>query len=179
MSSEPVSDKRLEELIANNRRAAEQWNQFDADQRSRNPEYDSFAEEEINAQYSALTELKSLRAQQAEPPAGCAEMAREIYKIVAEEFINSGLYQWQDDHLEAEIAAHLKATKTLPDIAAKLAPLFTLQSDMYSLLLECREYTMQRVTLRTLNHDKGKALLAKLYAALGKGDADGGREVVK
>jgi len=122
--------------------------------------------------YIALTELKSIRAQQAEPPAGCAEMAKAVRVAINEHL---------DKHpMNGEVSFAGCEDELIEEaVAAKLAPLFTLQSDMYSLLLECREYTMQRVTLRTLNHDKGKALLAKLYAALGKGDADGGREVVK
>lgn len=167
MSSETVSDKRLEELIGE----ATNWVRMPPDS-SHAYVIEVWKSAKHAGDYlhvlSALTELKSLRAQHAETPAGCAEMAGEIYKIVAEEFINSGLYQWQDDHLEAEIAAHLKATKTLPVIAAKLAPLFTL-------LKRVPEVFSDRECVLHEGYCPGCTLLADIDAALGKGDADGGQ----
>lgn len=98
MNREPVSDVKLDDTIA-------------------------FARRSLGPTIlSLLLELKSLR--EAQPPAGCAELAREIYKIIAEEFIDCGLCKWEDHHLEAEINDRLRCTPTLSIIAAKLAPLF-------------------------------------------------------
>lgn len=135
----------------------------------------------------ALLELKSRRAQQAEPPVGCAEKAMEILNA-----INGTRYVELERPGSPAVQEGVRKV-----IAAKLAPLFTL-------LAECRESTRGMVDsidvlLRTAKreipdkmaivtgpfmiedkegdeYEIAKSLLAKLDAALGKGDADGGRE---
>ncbi len=101
-----------------------------------------------------MLELKSLR--DAQPPAGCAELAREIEEKLFDE---SDLVSWHEDRMRAIIAA-------------KLAPLF-------GLLAECRErvaddlhgaeYDCRNAEYRS--HLAG--LLQRIDAALGKGDAGG------
>jgi len=166
MSSETVSDMRLEELIASATNlttmppdSSHAYVIQDWKAAKKNGDFLGFLQ--------SLTELKSLRAQ---PPAGCAEMADRIAVDSYAEI----------DHVTGECDEEAIRQVALRNIA----PLFTL-------LAECRPRIVHEVTCATQDHemypkstecktwlDSQVALLAKLDAALGKGDADGGREEV-
>lgn len=112
-----------------------------------------------------MLELKFRR--EAQPPAGCAELASEIVRAVIDEVVVDpyGLASYTND--------------AIPIIAAKLAPLF-------GLLGECREivagdahdlsliasqlYDSERTLEEIANLSK---LVKRIDAALGKGDAGG------
>jgi hypothetical protein len=157
MSSEPVSDKRLAELIALELEDAT-TNLF-LEKSLGISDYGCLATQRRHAdKVEALTELKSRRAQQAEPPAGCnglLHLACDIERTVCEVTKE----RWDEDEVTAMIEL-------------KLAP-------WCALLAECRD-TIDGY--RGLFDSAGAlvveevALLAKLDAALGKGEADGGRE---
>jgi DNA repair exonuclease SbcCD ATPase subunit len=118
MSSDRVSDERLEELIAETGQTAKTWKDFDADQVAKNPEYESFVQDKCDNLLSALLELQSRRAaEQAALPA-VEEMAEKLTRFV-----------------EAKISAYLPGDITLPDDEARairelLTPLYARIADL-------------------------------------------------
>jgi len=198
MSSETVSDGRLDELIAEYGRIAPYVG----------------ATNTFRDMMSALTELKSLRAQQDEPPAGCAEMATTIEKAIAdadESGFDEGrcgiiqkaiaplfvipqgcaelareLSDLADDHVfcDQDGSAWVRS-EYRKAVAAKLAPPFTLLAEfrhryaaLRTAILEpgIKDHFMEIVKRQGAAIEAMDATVAKLDAALGKGDADGGRE---
>jgi hypothetical protein len=155
MSSEPVSDMRLDKELA----VVKGGIDINAE-RDEEP-FVAFSGERVTDLYAMLSELKSRRAQQAEPPAGCAEMATTIEKAIADAE-ESGFDEWR-----------------CGIIHDKLAPLFTL-------LKRVPEVFSDRECVLHEGYCPGCTLLADIDAvldgapgvdaALGKGDADGAEE---
>jgi hypothetical protein len=139
MNRETVSDVRLEQLIAS---------------------HGKYQSGEHHDEYLAFLELKSIR--EAQPPAGCAELAREIVDAIGDD-LHGDYYATFDRDIELPVVQNV--------LAAKLAPLFGLLAECrkvigeYRSLCECELYPECRHCCIT------REFLQRIDAALGKGDA--------